>query len=133
MKRSQLGSWKIVCGEGTDHKVSNGQRVRIKECDKDFKTKPVLSKTDNKALPLKNKVAEACATLLNKVISKSKALEDKSRSEKSSPGGDDLKWALKINMGGNTIRTNGEGCILAQSPNSEGKSPKRSIKTNLEE
>ena len=88
-------------------------KLQIKEYDKDSKTKPAPSKTGNKTLLLKNKVAEACAKLLNKVIPKSKALEDKSTSEKSFPGGDDPKQALKINMDGNTIRTKGEGCVLA--------------------
>ena len=91
-------------------KVSSGQRVQIKECDKDSKVKLVPSKTGNKALPLKNKVEEACAKLLNKVILKSKVLEDKSRSAKSSPEGDDMK--------------RGEGCILAQNLTPEGESPK---------
>ena len=76
--------------------MSSGQRVQIKECDKDSKTKPVPRKTGNKALPLKNKVAEACAKLLNKVISKDKALDDQSRSAKLTPGGDDPKWTQKI-------------------------------------
>ena len=67
--------------------------MRIKECDKEYNTKPAPRKANNKALPLKNKIAVACAKLLNKVIPKSKALEDKSRSEKSSPGGDDPKTA----------------------------------------
>ena len=87
-------------------KVSDGQRVRIKECDKESKTKPAPIKMGNTALPLKNKVKEACAKLLNKVVPKSKALEDKARSTKSSPEGDDLK--------------RGEGCILAQNLTPEG-------------
>ena len=111
--------------------MSSGQRVRIKECDKDSKIKLAPSKVGNKALPLKNKVVEVCAKLINKVILKDKALEDKSRSVKLSPGGDDSKWALKFNMGGNTIKTNGEGCVLAQSPTPEGESLKLSIKTNI--
>ena len=70
--------------------------MRIKECDKESKTKPAPSKASNKALPLMNKIAVACAKLLNKVLSKSKVLEDKSRSEKLSPGCDDSKRALKL-------------------------------------
>ena len=50
----------------------------------------------NKDLLLENKVAEACAKLFSKVIPKAKALEDKSRSAKHSPVGDDLKRALKL-------------------------------------
>ena len=111
--------------------MSGGQRVRIKECDKESKTKPAPSKASNKALPLMNKIAVACAKLLNKVLSKSKVLEDKSRSEKLSPGCDDSKRALKTNMGGNTIRTNGEGFVLAENLTPEGKSTKRPIKINI--
>ena len=70
-------------------RVSGGQRARIKECDKEFKTKTAPGKANNKAFPLKNKIAVACAKLLNKVTPKSKALEDKSRSRKSFPKGDD--------------------------------------------
>ena len=72
------------------------------------------------SFPLKNKIAVACAKLLNKVISKSKALEDKSRSEKSSPEGDDPKRPITINIGGTPIRTDREGCVLAQNLTSEG-------------
>ena len=107
--------------------MSNGQRVRIKECDKDSKIKPAPSKVGNKALPLKNKVVEACTKLIDKVILKDKALEDKSRSVKLSPRDDDPKRALKINMGGNAIRTSGVGCVLTQSSKPEGGSLKRSI------
>ena len=93
----------------------------------DSKTKPAPSKAKNKALSLKDKVAEAYAKMSNKVTLKGKATEDKSRSAKISPGGDDPKRALKLNMGGNTIKTNGEGFILAQSPKPEGESLKRHI------
>ena len=99
--------------EKSGPKVSVGQRVRIKECDKDSKTKPAPSKTGNKALSLKDKAAEAC-TKLNNVIPQNKALEDESRSTKSSPEGDDLKQ--------------GEGFILAQNLTPEGASPKWPIK-----
>ena len=96
--------------------MSNGQRVRIKECDKDSKIKPAPSKVGNKALPLKNKVEEACAKLLNKVILKSKVLEDKSRSDDSSPEGESL---------------NKEGCVFAQNLTPAGESTKRPIKNNI--
>ena len=65
--------------------MSGGQRVRIKECDRDSKIKAAPRKANSKALPIKNKIAVACAKLLNKVIPKSKALEDKSLIDKSSP------------------------------------------------
>ena len=73
--------------------MGDGQRVRIKECDRESKIKAAPRKANNKAknknktFPLKNKIAVACAKLLNKVIPKSKALKDKSRSDKSSPEG----------------------------------------------
>ena len=63
-----MGLGKLSVGENGP-KVSSGQRVRIKECDKDSKTKAVPSKTNNKALPLKSKVAEVCAKLLCETIS----------------------------------------------------------------
>ena len=72
-----------------------------------------------------------CTTLINKVIPKDDAPEDKSRSAEPSPGGGDLKRALKIDMGGNTVKTNRESCIMAQSLNPEGESLKRSTKTNI--
>ena len=50
---------------------------------------------------------------------------------KLSPWGHDPKRALKINMGQNTIKTNGEDCVLAQILKPEGESLKRSIKTNI--
>ena len=63
----------------------------IKECDvalaKRHKEKPASVLESCKALPFKNGVAEACANMLNKVISKDKALGDKSRSAKPSPHG----------------------------------------------
>ena len=80
-------------------KVSGCQRVRIKECNKAFKTKAALKTANNKAFPPKNKIAAACAKMLKKVIPKNKVLEDKSRREDSSPEGEDL---------------NKEGCVLAQ-------------------
>ena len=49
----------------------------------------------------------------------------------SGSGGDDPKRALKINTGGNTIKTNEEGCVMSQSLKPEGKSLKRSRKTNI--
>ena len=88
------------CRRGKDgSKVSSGQKVQIKECDKDSKVKLVPSKTGNKALPLKNKITEACAKMHNKVIPKTMVVKDKSKSAKFSPEGNDLK--------------RGEGCILA--------------------
>ena len=122
-RHEEKSAWVLEsCLRGKNRpRVSSGQRVRIKECDKDSRIKPVPSIVGNKALPLKNKVAEACAKLLNKVISKDRAFEDKSRSANISRRGDDPKWALKINMGGSTIKTNGEGCILAQVPSPRGK------------
>ena len=117
-RHEEKSAWVLEsCLRGKNRpRVSSGQRVRIKECDKDSRIKPVPSIVGNKALPLKNKVAEACAKLLNKVIPKDKALEDESRSAKLSPGGGDPKRALKINMGGSTIKIDGEGCVLVQSP-----------------
>ena len=73
---------------------------------------------------------EACAKLINKVIPKDNALEDNSMSAKLFPWGDDPKQAL-INMGGNMIKINGEGCVLAQSLKPEGESLKQSINTNI--
>ena len=114
--------------------------MRIKECDKEFKIKTAPRKANNKAFPLKNKnkafplknkIAVACAKLLNKVIPKSKALEDKSRNEKSSSEGDAPKQPIKINIGGTRIRTDGEGSVLAQNLTHEGKSTKRTIKINI--
>ena len=70
--------------------------------------------------------------LINKVsIPKNDAPEERSKIAESSPGGDDPKRALKINMGGNTIKTYGEGCILAQSLKPEGESLERFIKANI--
>ena len=110
------------------HTVSNGRRVRIKECNKESKTGPAPTKASNK-VTLKSRVAETCAKLIAKVIPKDNAPEDKPRSAEFSPGVNNPKRASKINMGGNAIKTNGEGCIMAQSLKLEGKSPKRSIKT----
>ena len=79
-------------------KVSGGQRLQIKEGDKASKTKAALKMANNKASPPKNKIEAAGAKILKKVIPKSKVLEDKSRSEDSSPEGEHL---IK------------EGCVLA--------------------
>ena len=51
----------------------------------------------------------------NKIISKEDAPEDRSKTAESSPGGDVPKRVPKIYMGGNTIKTDGEGCVMAQS------------------
>ena len=66
--------------------MSNGQRVSIKECDKDSKIETVPTKASKKALPPKNKFVEACAKLIKKVIRKDNALEEKSRSANSPLG-----------------------------------------------
>ena len=95
---------------------------------KKAKNKAFPLKNKNKAFPLKNKIAVACAKLLNKVIPKSKALEDKSRSDKSSPEGVDPKRSIKTNIVGTTIRINGEGCILAQNLTPKGENTKRPMK-----
>ena len=110
--------------------VSNGRRVRTKECDKQSKTGQSPIKASN-TVTLKSKVTEACAKLINKVIPKDDAPEDKSRSAELSPGGDDLKRALKSDMGWKIFKTNGEGCIMAQSLKPKGESFKRSINTNI--
>ena len=80
-------------------RVSGDQRVRIKECGKASKTNAAPKKANNKAFLSKNKITAACAKLFNKVIPKNKVLEDRSRSEDSSPEGENL---------------NGEGCVLAR-------------------
>ena len=91
--------------------VSNGRRVRIKECNKDSRNDPAPTKASNKVISPKNKVVEACARLFNKVTPNDNIPEDKSKTADSSPGGDDQKRDLKINMGGNVINANGEGCV----------------------
>ena len=108
-------------------------------CDKEskIKTAPRKAKTRSRTRTrpfnstTKNKIAVACAKLLNKVIPKRKALEDKSRSEKSSLEGNDPKRPIKINLGGTTIKINGEGCVLAQNQTPEGENTKRPIKLNI--
>ena len=99
-------------------------------CDKEskIKTAPRKAKTRSRTRTrpfnstTKNKIAVACAKLLNKVIPKSKALEDKSLIDKSSPEGDDPKRPIKTNIGGTTIRTKGEVCIFAQNLTPKGES-----------
>ena len=98
---------------GSGPKVSGGQRVRIKECNKASKTKAALKTANNKASPLKNKIEVAGVKMLKKVIPENKVLEDKSRSEDSSPEGEIL---------------NKEGCVLAQNLVPDGESTKRPIK-----
>ena len=44
--------------------MSGGQRVRIKECDKESKIKTAPRKANSKAFTLKNKIAVACVKLL---------------------------------------------------------------------
>ena len=79
--------------------------MRIKECDKISKTKAALKTANNKASSPKNKIAAPYAKMLKKVIPKNRILEDKSRSEDSSPEGKNL---------------NREGCVLAQNLTLEG-------------
>ena len=93
-------------------KVSSGQRVRIRECDKASKIKAALKTANSKAFSPKNKIEAACAKMLKKVIPKNKVLTDKSRSEDSSPEGENL---------------NKEGCVLAHNLTPEGESTKRPI------
>ena len=121
-RHKEKPAWALEsCLRGKDiPKVSSHQKARIKECDEDSKIEPSPSKAGNNALPLNNKVAEACARLVNKVILKSKAFEDKSRSVKLSLGGDVPKRVLTIKMGGSTVKTNGESCVLAKSPKPKG-------------
>ena len=109
-------AWVVGCLRKGRPKVSGRQRVQIKECDKASKTKSALKTANNKASPLKNKIEAAGAKMLKKVIPKSKVLEDKSRSEDSSPEGENL---------------NKEGCVLVQNPIPEGESTKRSIKITI--
>ena len=97
-----------------------------------FSHHPTSIKTNNKANRLRGNVVEACAELINKVIPKNDAPEDRAKIAESSPGVGDPKWALKIKHGlecGNTIKTNWEDCVIAQSLKLEEESLKRSIKT----
>ena len=96
--------------------MSGGQRGQIKEGDRAFKTRTALKMANNKASPIKNKVEAAGAKMLKKVIPKNKILKDKSRSEDSSPEGENL---------------NREGCVLAQNLTPEGENTKRPIKINI--
>ena len=80
------------------------------------KIKAALKTAKNKASRLKNKIEAAGAKILKKVIPENNVLEDKSRSEDSSPEGENL---------------NKEDCVLAQNLRPEEESTERPIKINI--